>query len=72
MLENVLYFINILKIAVSARRSCHQTQRLLYFCAEISLSAIFVSGSARLDFVPWRQGALATLLILTLLVLKVV
>jgi len=49
-------FVNILKIAVS-EAFCHQTQRLLYFCAKISLyySSIFVGGSARFDFVLWRR-----------------
>jgi len=37
MLENVLFFINITKIVVSFRRFVIRLQRLLYFCAEISL-----------------------------------
>jgi len=52
------FFINILKIAVSARHSVIiyqiSTFVIAYFCVAISLycSAIFVDGCARLGFVP--------------------
>jgi len=57
-LENLLFFINILKIAVSARRSVIRFQRVLYFWVEISFfySAIFVGGGARFGFCPPVQG----------------
>jgi len=55
MLENVLFFINILKIAMSAKHSViiHQTSAFVILLAEVLLyySAIFVGGGARFGFV---------------------
>jgi len=53
----MLFFINIPKIAVSAKCSVIRLQRLLYFCAEILLyySTIFVGGGARFSFVSRRR-----------------
>jgi len=63
MLENVLFFINILKIAMTASRSVviHQTSAFIILLAEASLyySAIFVGGSARFDLCPPEQDTLA-------------
>jgi len=56
MLENVLFLVNILKIAKSARRSgiIHQTSAFVILLAETSLyySAIFVGRDARFGFIP--------------------
>jgi len=53
MLENVLFLINIPKIAMSAKRSVF---RLILFCRNfLYYSAIFVGGGARFGFVPRRR-----------------
>jgi len=53
----MLFFINILKTAMSAKRRSviiHQTSAFVILLAETSLyySAIFVGGDARFGFVP--------------------
>jgi len=75
MIENVLFFINLLKIAMNARRSViiHQTSAFVIFLAEtlLNYSAIFVGGDARFGFVPQcRVLPLRYILILTLWFMK--
>jgi len=60
MLENVLFFYYILKIAMSTRRCViiiHQISTFVILLDEVSLYylAIFVSGGARFGFVPQRR-----------------
>jgi len=69
MLENVLFFINIPKIAVSSRRFVILLQRLLNYCAEILLYyseiLLFCWWGCKVWFCSPAQGTLAPLLILT-------
>jgi len=71
MLENVLFLINIPKIAVRARRSVivHQTLAFVTFlCWNFALLlSNFCWWGCKVWFCPQAPGTLATLLILTLL-----
>jgi len=71
MLENVLFFINIQKIAMSARCSFifHQTSAFVILLSEIYfITQQFCWWECKVWFCPPTQDTLATLLILILLV----